>query len=101
MKGIIIFYKEENKYILKQLLEYINTSAKGLTYSVDGTLVENDIVLLKDNNMNDYNLRQFSKTNDSLVIGLLSGLPSDVCFYEKGDAYGIGRLDKHLEELSS
>lgn len=101
MKGIIIFYKEESKPILKHLLEFINTSAEGLTYSVEGTLVDNDIVLLKDNNMNDYNLRQFSKTNNSLVIGLLSRLPSDVCFYEKGDAYGIERLNNHLEELSN
>ncbi|XWX29717.1 hypothetical protein WOJGOHIN_CDS0089 [Staphylococcus phage PG-2021_87] len=100
MKGIIIFYKEENKHILKELLEFINTTAKGLSYTTEGTLVDNDVVLLEDNNMYEYNLRQFSKTNDGLVIGLLSESYSDVHYYEKGDAYGISILDDYLEGMS-
>ncbi|WOZ17637.1 hypothetical protein [Staphylococcus phage vB_SauM-V1SA15] len=100
MKGIIVFYKEENKHILKELLEFINTSAKGLTYTTEGTLVDNDIVLLEDNNMGKYNLRQFSKTNNSLVVGLLSKSHDDVYYYEKGDAYSIDILVKYLEEMS-
>ncbi|BBC69627.1 hypothetical protein CPT_phageK_gp079 [Staphylococcus phage phiSA039] len=100
MNGIIVFYKEENKHILKKLLEFINTTSKGLTYTLEGTLVDNDIVLLEDNNMCDYNLRQFSKTNDGLVVGLLSESYNDVHYYEKGDAYGIERLTMYLEEMS-
>ncbi|AUV57027.1 hypothetical protein LM12_0042 [Staphylococcus phage vB_SauM_LM12] len=100
MKGIIIFYKEENKHILKELLEFINTTAKGLSYTMEGTLVDNDIVLLKDNSMSEYNLRQFSKTNSSLVVGLLSKSYTDVHYYEKGDAYGGLKLDEYLEEMS-
>ncbi|VEV88674.1 hypothetical protein [Staphylococcus phage Stab23] len=100
MKGIIIFYKEENKHILKELLEFINTTAKGLSYTTEGTLVDNDIVLLEDNNMSKYNLRQFSKTNSSLVVGLLSKSHDDVHYYEKGDAYSISILNEYLKEMS-
>lgn len=100
MKGIIIFYKEENKHILKELLEFINTTAKGLSYTTEGTLVDNDVVLLEDNSISEYNLRQFSEMNSSLVIGLLSKSHDDVHYYEKGDAYGISILDDYLEEMS-
>lgn len=101
MKGIIIFYKEENKHILKELLEFINTTAKGLSYTTEGTLVDNDVVLLEDNSMSEYNLRQFSEMNSSLVIGLLSKSHDDVYYYEKGDAYSIDILVKYLEEMSN
>ena len=100
MKGIIIFYKEENKHILKELLEFINTTAKGLSYTTEGTLVDNDVDLLEDNSMSEYNLRQFSEMNSSLVIGLLSKSHDDVHYYEKGDAYDISILDDYLEEMS-
>lgn len=100
MKGIIIFYKEENKHILKELLEFINTTAKGLSYTTEGTLVDNDVVLLEDNSMSEYNLRQFSEMNSSLVIGLLSKSHDDVHYYEKGDAYDISILDEYLKEMS-
>lgn len=100
MKGIIIFYKEENKHILKELLEFINTTAKGLSYTTEGTLVDNDVVLLEDNSISVYNLRQFSEMNSSLVIGLLSKSYTDVYYYERGDVCDISTLDDYLEEMS-
>src|SRR5699024_8178464 len=100
MKGIIIFYKEENKHILKELLEFINTTVKGLSYTTEGTLVDNDVVLLEYNSMSEYNLRKISQMISSLFIGLLSKSYNDVNYYEKGNSYCISILYEYLKEMS-
>ncbi|UYE90442.1 hypothetical protein [Staphylococcus phage vB_ScaM-V1SC01] len=99
MKGIIIFYKEETKEDLGYFLGFINFKLEGLSYTTEGTLVDNDVVVLKDNQINEDNLEQFSMSNNNLVIGILGHSSLSVHIYEKGIRQEFVRVEEYLKGL--
>lgn len=99
MKGIIVFYREDTKGALGDFLEFINFKLEGLSYTTEGTLVDNDVVVLKDNQINESNLEQFSMTNSNLVIGILGHSSLSVHIYEYGIEKEFDKIGKYLEEM--